>query len=291
LRFRIDTWNCFGMSQGLSAINAVRAPLSERFHHPSVLAQCGVPDVLCVQELLSREAQRFFDGVGEGRFTTRFRDDNRIRFAGGMTMRGSGLGIGARMTLTGTRMRTFPGAQIGWDRLARKGALYTRLAIAEGITVDLVTVHLQAGYDARAETVRAAQLADLRALIGAVGASTRPFIVCGDFNIDGLGPRRQDAAYRGLKRALDGFEDLGATTDLATFEPLPTGNALAYALEPDASTQRVDYIFLRPGRGTTRLHCSQFGRIFDEPLGCASERHEQGAWASDHYGLTATFEY
>jgi len=152
LRFRISTWNCFGMAQGLSAVAALRAPFSERFRHADVISECASPDILCLQELLSRDAQQFFDGVGAGHFTSRFRDDNRMRFRGSVTMRGSGLGIGARLPLTKTVLRTFPGAPVGWDRLARKGALYTQLSFAGGVTVDLVTAHLQAGYDARAIT-------------------------------------------------------------------------------------------------------------------------------------------
>lgn len=291
LRFRIDTWNCFGMGQGLSAINAGRAPLSARFTHKGLLSRCLVPDVLCIQELLSRDAQRFFDGMGMSRFTSRFRDDNRVRFTGRMTMRGSGLGIGARPALSGTRVRTFSAAAIGWDRLARKGALYTQLSFAEGISVDLVTVHLQAGYDARAEAVRAAQLADLKALVEQVGARERPFIVCGDFNIDGLAHRRGLAEYCSLRSALDGFVDLGADTDLPTFDPHPEGNPLAYAMEPDALAQRVDYIFCRPGSGPVRLCCTEFDRFFDAPLLHAAEQARESVWASDHYGLSATFEY
>jgi endonuclease/exonuclease/phosphatase family metal-dependent hydrolase len=244
-----------------------------------------------MQELLSREAQQFFDGIGKERFTSRFRDDNRIRLAGNVTMRGCGLGIGARLRLRKTLVRTFPGARVGWDRLARKGALYTQLSLTTGLVVDLVTVHLQAGYDERASAVRALQLTDLKALIGAVGSPQRPFIVCGDFNIDGREHLRDRVSYRGLSEALDGFNDLGAAADLPTFDPRPQGNALAFAHEPDASEQRVDYIFFRPANGTSRFHCSEVGRFFDQPLTHSIGAHGRGVWASDHYGLSATFTY
>jgi endonuclease/exonuclease/phosphatase family metal-dependent hydrolase len=290
LRFRISTWNCFGMGQGLSAVMALRAPFGARLRDADVIAECGSPDVLCLQELLSRDAQQFFDGVGQGHFISRFRDDNRLRFGRSVTMRGCGLGIGSRSALTKTSVRTFPGARGGWDRLARKGCLYAQLAFAEGVTVDVVTAHLQAGYDARAIRIREAQLADLKLLLASVGSPDRPFIVCGDFNIDGLAPTRGDAPYKSLAAALRGFQDLGATDDLSTFDPHPQGNGLAYALEPRAATQRIDYIFWRPARGPIDLRCTSTERFFDKPLGQTTLPGITAGWASDHYGLSATFE-
>ena len=202
LDVRISTWNCFGMGQGLSAVSAVRAPFAERFRDQGVVSECAAADILCVQELLSRDAEQFFDGLAHGRFTSRFRDDNRVQFGGRMTMRGCGLGIGSRAALTKTVVRTFAGARVGWDRLARKGALYTQLSIEHGVTIDLMTVHLQAGHSAGAIAVRSAQLADLKAFVASVGSPHRPFVVCGDFNIDGLERVRADAEYRSLTAAL-----------------------------------------------------------------------------------------
>jgi len=92
--------------------------------------------------------------VGVGRFTSRFRDDNRMRFGDRLTMRGCGLGIGAHSPFAKTTVRSFPGTQVGWDRLARKGALYTQLSFPTGLTVDLITVHLQAGYTPDCVAVR-----------------------------------------------------------------------------------------------------------------------------------------
>ena len=72
------SWNCFGMGQGvLDAITAMRAPVPERLLHGEVHDACAMPDVLCVQELLSRDAQAFFDRVGSEAFVARFRDHNR----------------------------------------------------------------------------------------------------------------------------------------------------------------------------------------------------------------------
>jgi endonuclease/exonuclease/phosphatase family metal-dependent hydrolase len=278
------------MGQGLSAVSGMRAPFAARFRDASVLSACAEPDILCLQELLSREAQRFFDLVGAERFTSRFRDDNRMGFGGRMTMRGSGLGIGARSLLTKTLVRTFPGARVGWDRLARKGALYTQLSFQAGVTVDLITVHLQAGYDAGAVAVRTTQLADLKQFIDSVSAPDRSFIVCGDFNIDGLGRARGGAEYGALAAALEGFEDLGACADLPTYDPHPHGNGLAYALAPDADAQRIDYIFFRPARDARVLRCKQIEVLFDKPLVATAAFGSTAAWASDHYGLSALFE-
>lgn len=289
MELRIGTWNCFGMGQGLDAVTHVRAPFGERFRDAAVVKACAVPDVLCVQEILSREAQRFFDGLGTTHFLAHVRDDNRVRLTD-PSMRGSGLGIGARAPLHRTLLRSFPGERVGWDRLARKGALYAQLDLGEGLRLDLVTAHLQAGYDERCARVRAMQLAHLEALVREVGDEERHFVVCGDFNIDGLAASRSLPAYVALRAALEGFEDLGAEEDLATFHPKPDGNALAHAFESDGCDQRIDYIFYRPARARGgALRFTGLARFLDVPLEGTRLRDQPG-WASDHYGLTASFE-
>jgi endonuclease/exonuclease/phosphatase family metal-dependent hydrolase len=277
------------MGQGVAALAALRAPCAERFQHDHVVSTCAAADILCLQELMSRDAQQFFDRLPLGRFTSQFRDHNRIAFGPPITVRGSGLGIGARSPLTKTLVRAFTGATAGWDRLARKGALYTQLAFRPDLVIDVITVHLQAGPSTRAATIRAAQLADLKAFVDAVGAPGRPFIICGDFNIDGLAYARANSEYRSLRRALDHFEDLGAAADLATFDPHPHGNALAHEFEPNGLARRIDYIFLRPARGPRELRCKGVEIFFDKPL-TLRRRDGTAAWASDHYGLSATFE-
>lgn len=288
MELRIGTWNCFGMGQGLDAVTHVRAPFGHRLRDAAVIAACATSDVLCVQEILSREAQRFFDTLKSSHYLAAFRDDNRVRLTD-PSMRGSGLGIGARAALERTLLRHFPGERVGWDRLARKGALYAQLGLEGGVKLDLVTAHLQAGYDERAARVRDAQLQHLAALVDEVGSPERPFVVCGDFNIDGLAGSRDLPAYRALRAALDGFEDLGAEDDLPTFHPKPDGNALAHAFEPDGVDQRIDYIFFRPAsRAGGQLRCVGLRRFLDTPLE-ATRVADRPGWASDHYGLTATF--
>lgn len=287
MELRISTWNCFGMGQGLSAVTHLRAPFGSRFRCEEVIRGCADTDVFCVQELLSREAQRFFDALSASHFTAHVRDDNRVRLD--LSMRGSGLGIGARASLDKTVLRMFPGERVGWDRLARKGGLYVQLGVGEGkLPVDLLTVHLQAGYDARAAHVRAAQLAHVAALVEELGSPDRAFVLCGDFNIDGHAGAREGEPYRALRRALDGFEDLGAETDLTTFHPKPDGNGLAHAFEPDGEDQRIDYIFFRPARRDGGLVPQRLCRFLDAPL-ATTRFGDRPGWASDHYGLTATF--
>jgi endonuclease/exonuclease/phosphatase family metal-dependent hydrolase len=276
------------MAQGLGAITARRAPAAPRFADPHVIAACAAADVLCVQELLSDDAQRFFDALGRTRFGSSLRDDNRVSWSG-VTVRGSGLGICTRAALEQPRVHSFPGAGVSWDRLARKGALHARVALDSATVVDVVTTHLQAGHDAAAMRVRAAQLSDLTLLVTSIGSSARPFIVCGDFNIDGLGQARGGAEYPRLAAALPGFEDLGAAEDCPTFDPRPDGNSLAYRFSPDRHAQRLDYVFWRPAPGGGAGRCTELRRIFDRPL-ATTGRGGRAQWASDHCGLTATFE-
>ncbi|AKU93737.1 hypothetical protein AKJ09_00401 [Labilithrix luteola] len=278
------------MGQGFDALMHLRAPAAKRFADDYVITECASPDVLCIQELLSRDAQRFFDRLSLDHHVDRRRDDNRVHF-GTMTVRGSGLGISTRAPLVKTAMHSFPGPSVGWDRLARKGALHAQFAFG-GTHVDVITAHLQAGYDPLAVRVRAAQLESLRNFIDSVASLDRPLVVCGDFNVDGLSHARHSGEYESLQKALDGFEDLGAADDLPTLDPHPNGNALAHAFEPEASPQRVDYIFWRPakGLGAADLRHTAIGRVFDQPLEQTLLPSGNRGWASDHYGLVATFE-
>lgn len=274
-RITIGTWNCFGQGQGLDAVLAERAPHGHRLADDEVHRGCCSFDILCVQEILSRQAQRFFDALDPAHFVARIRDHNRPSFDG--SFRGSGLGISARMPLISTFIRPFRGDRVGWDRLARKGMIYASVEIGGEHVIDLVNVHLQAGYDPAASRVRRAQLDRLAEVVAEVGSPKRSFVICGDFNICGLASSKESDEYRYLMRALDGFVDLGAAGDLPTLHPHPEGNALAYAFEPDAAAQRVDYVFLRsPGN----VHCTEVTRFFDRPI--------KSGWASDHYGLAAT---
>lgn len=275
----IATWNCFGMAQtALDAILATRAPHGARFRNGQVRQTLDGPHLVCVQELLSREAESFFDGLG----ASRVRDPNDTRLWP-VTVRGSGLGIAGRLPFGAHTSEIFASPSAGWDRLARKGTMHVRVFL-DGLEIDIVNVHLQAGYDAQAVAIRTRQIGELARRIEQLGSDQRLFLVCGDFNVCGLGGK--GPAYTELRTALAGFQDLGAAEDLPTFDPHPERNLLAHRHEPSAPCQRLDYIFLRvPPAANLQVEIGPVTRILDRPL--ASEGGDP-LYASDHFGLAAT---
>lgn len=280
----VATWNCFGMGQSVLDVITHLAPFSKRYLSHEVIEECGTANVLCVQELLSRDSQRFFDSLVKKYFSFALRDHNKMGF---ISLRGSGLGVGTREKQLMSKFLPFVSRGAGYDRYARKGGLYTQIE-CDGKTIDLLTVHLQAGYNEACRQVRAAQLAEIAGWVTALGAPERPFIVCGDFNIQGLAHAREIGEYKTLTAMLDGFTDLGAETDLETYHPHPDGNPLAHAFEKEGTPQRLDYILLRPAAKAANLVVRGFDRFFDKPL--TSLGKGIAGWASDHYGLKATFE-
>lgn len=275
------------MAQGLDAVTHRRAPEGSRLSDAGVFEQCADADIFCMQEIFSAEAQALFDRLGSKAFAASFRDHNRPTLWP-TTARGTGLGISTRAALGAPQLRPFQSRGVGWDKLARKGALFARITLAGGAEVDVLTSHLQANYDEAAAQVRAAQLVELRRLIDELGSPDRPFLVCGDFNIDGLATARGQVEFQRLAAALEGFEDLGAGHDLPTFDI--EGNALALHYEPRGWVQRIDYIFYRaPARGPG-LRCRQLARFLDQPRR-DSPPHLPASWPSDHYGLRAVFDY
>jgi endonuclease/exonuclease/phosphatase family metal-dependent hydrolase len=277
----IATWNCFGMAQRvLDALTAVRAPHPERFRDPEVSSAFAVAHIVCVQEILSRDAELFFDALGR----ERVRDENRLRFRP-LSLRGSGLGIASHFAIADTGAHTFSRQGAGWDRFARKGTLYARLSI-DGVAVDVLNVHLQSGYDPAHIAIRNAQLAEVTRRIEELGARDRWFIVCGDFNVCGLGANGSD--YARLREMLPAFEDLGARDDLPTFDPHPERNSLAHYMEPRSPCQRLDYIFVRPPTSGA-IRVQSVIRVLDRPLAATKPPPRmRGAFASDHFALVAT---
>lgn len=293
MRFRVTTWNCFGMAQGAyDAVLGGRAPAGERLRDPDVASVLGEADVLCMQEILSRDAEALFDRVqGDGRAS--FRDHNRLH-VGTRTARGSGLGLGARGALGERQLRHFSTPSVGWDRLARKGALHGRVTLGEGVEVDVITTHLQSGYEAPAIAARMAQLAQVGRLIDEVGSPDRAMIVVGDLNINGLSACRGEDEYRRLREVLAGFDDLGSDGDHVTFHPHPDVNSLAHGSDPGGAAQRIDYVLLRPARAGG-LRCEGVEVVLREPLRQTRAPYFAGvqatrAFASDHFGLSAWFE-
>jgi endonuclease/exonuclease/phosphatase family metal-dependent hydrolase len=294
VRFKLGTWNCFGMARkALDAITGIRAPAPRRLQHDHVVTSCAAPEIFCVQELFSRDAEDFFDRVCKNPAPHRnfafVRDHNRLHFRTA-TVRGTGLGIRSLGALQESRYHHF-NQSTGWDRLARKGLLHARVALSPQIEMDVVTVHLQAGEDRTAALVRQAQLVDVAEFVRSVSSRERACIVCGDFNICGLRSEREGPEYARLTAALPGFVDLGATDDHATFDPAPHANSLAFAFEPEGRRQRLDYIFLRPpGSAGYSIECNGVSLFLHEPLAALPLSSRSNAFASDHFGLVATFE-
>jgi endonuclease/exonuclease/phosphatase family metal-dependent hydrolase len=276
----IATWNCFGQAQGaIDAITAARAPFAARLRNEDLKRTLGGPHLICVQEVMSRDAEALFDGLG----TARVRDKNGMRLWP-VTLRGSGLGIAGRLPLTAHTTQVFEGPSTGWDRLARKGTMHVRVHL-DGVELDLINLHLQSGYDAPATAIRTRQIREVARRVAELGSQERIFLVCGDFNLCGLGT--SGAAYVQLREALVGFDDLGAFDDLPTFDPHPERNPLAHGVEPESPCQRLDYIFLRPARsGVPPVRVRHVARILDRPL----PMEGAALYASDHFGLVATLE-
>src|SRR5262249_29260167 len=151
--------------------------------------ECSDADVFCTQEIMSTDTERFFDGLG--RFSVRHRDHNRFDWRTG-TVRGAGLGIGTRQKPLSLGMRHFARPAVGWDRFARKGTMFARVPVVDGVAIDVLTLHLQAGADPTAKRVRIQQLQSLPALVGEVGSDETPFVIAGDFNIQGLASARDE---------------------------------------------------------------------------------------------------
>jgi endonuclease/exonuclease/phosphatase family metal-dependent hydrolase len=276
----IATWNCFGMAQGVfDALAGTRSPHGARFRDEDVRRAFEGHHVICVQEILSGEAEAFFASLGRARVF----DANGFRWRP-LSLRGSGLGVACASAIEEHRIHPFAARGNGWDRFARKGTLYARLNI-DGVAVDVLNLHLQSGYDASHIAIRNAQLAEIGRRVEELGSLDRPFIVAGDFNVCGLGQRSAD--YELLRRTLPGFEDLGAADDLPTFDPHPERNCLAHYMEPTSPQQRLDYIFVRAPRFRTR----RVMRVLDQPLrSTPPPERMKGAFASDHFALIAQID-
>lgn len=279
-RIVLQTWNCFGAAQTAAAVLRWRGPPDpHRFDHPTLIRVLEEADIVCFQEVFLSDVERFFDGLGHSH---KQRDTNASTLWP-PTFGGSGLGIASRFPILDRLVRPFRKPHVGPERFARKGMLHARVhvqgdATSEGFEVDVVTTHLQAGYTDGARRVRERQLAEIRELVDEIGSPARPFIVCGDLNIDGLRPVREAGEYVALTRTLPDFLDLGADDDHATFHPHPEHNPLAYRFEPAGARQRIDYVLFRAPH-TRHVSAEACEIVLDRPL------DDLRTFASDHFGL------
>jgi endonuclease/exonuclease/phosphatase family metal-dependent hydrolase len=283
-RFVLQTWNCFGAAQSLRSVLTWRGiPDAHRLLHPEVASNVAEVDLVCMQEIFLTEAVTFFDKLVHAH---KARDENAPTFWP-PTITGSGLGIASRWAIRAQSKRGFSRPHASSERLARKGILYVRVAEGEGspMEIDVITTHMQSGYDPAARAIRARQLAELALAVRELGSPDRAFVICGDFNICGLSSRR-DEEYSSLRGALPDFVDLGADEDGPTFHPHPTANALAHRFEADSPQQRIDYVLFRPASrgGPTAASCAITlrGRL---------EGHGPPTFASDHFALRATLSW
>lgn len=271
------TWNCFGAAQGLVAWLRWRGiPEGHRLAHHAVTAALHAADLLCLQEVFLGEAEDMFERLAH---PSKARDHNRAKLRP-FSFGGSGLAIASRAEVIATESRQFRGPTVGVERLARKGMLHA-LVDAGAVHVDVITTHMQSGYGDAAAGVRARQMDQLREWADELGAPSRPMIVCGDFNVDGRAPVRA-REYATLRRLFDGWDDLGASGDRATFHPHPEHNALAHRYDPGAPEQRIDYVLFRGARG---VRATPAERVLDRPLD-GTRTHP-----SDHFGLRVTLSF
>jgi endonuclease/exonuclease/phosphatase family metal-dependent hydrolase len=284
-RFTLKTWNCFGAAQTAAAfLFSKEPPDPHRFRVPELKRIVEGVDVVCMQELFVPSAESFFDALNHDH---KLRDHNTSTWWP-LTFGGSGLGIASRFPIVEQAIIPFSRPHVSSERFARKGVLHARLRVPGElpVEVDIITTHMQSGYDAKARAVRARQLGELGALAERVASSDRPVVVCGDMNIDGLSDARRDSEYRGLVDALPGFVDVGAEADQATFHPHPDVNPLAHRFEANGIRQRIDYVFFRgPDSAAMRVLGSTLR------LQTALETSTAGVtFASDHFALEVTFE-
>lgn len=282
-RFSLKTWNCFGAVQDAKSFLISKEPADpHRFTSEALRRAVEGIDIVCMQELFVRRAEAFFDGLTHDH---KVRDTNSSTLWP-LTFGGSGLGIASRFPIVDRALVSFSRPSVSAERFARKGLLHARVQVGddEPLEVDVVTTHMQSGYDAKARAVRARQVRELRDLVDRVGAPDRPVVVCGDMNIDGSTGTRGEGEYRVLAEALHDFVDVGADDDRATFHPHPDVNPLAHRFEP-GPRQRIDYVFYRAPRGVGMEVLASAVR-FEDAL---PDSGRLGTFASDHFALEVVF--
>jgi endonuclease/exonuclease/phosphatase family metal-dependent hydrolase len=273
--FTLVTWNTFGAAQGPLALFRGRgAAASHRFEHPELLPALEGLDVVCMQELWLAEAVETFTRV-PGLHHRIVAKNHATLWP--LTIGGSGLGIASRHPIVTSEMRDFSRPHVGAERFARKGMAHARIRIGSR-EIDVVTTHMQAGYDDGAKRVRRRHLAELRAFADEHGSPDRPLVVCGDLNIDGLGHVRAHE-YTSILETFADYTDIFEDHDLPTFHTVE--NTLARRYEPNSPAQRIDYVLVRSSGSSLVVRHKDL--LFRAPL---AERDDlETVHASDHYGL------
>jgi endonuclease/exonuclease/phosphatase family metal-dependent hydrolase len=278
--FRLLTLNVFGAAQDATSFFRWRGvPAAARLSHPKLIELAASVDIACFQEVFLREAEEFFDSLPHAQ---KHRDTNETDWRS-LTFGGSGLGIATRFPRLGGGVFRYSPPHERTERFARKGMLHATLDVS-GHRLDVITTHMQSGIEESDRRVRERQIDELASVVARVVADGAACIVCGDLNIDGL--LESSAEFGRLRRALDGFEDLGGPEGVPTFVPRREANPLAHLNDQDHPIVRIDYVWFRPprsgaiqARGPVEVLCEALDESTDPPL-----------HASDHFGLLATFE-
>lgn len=286
------TWNCFGTPQNFLAVVGSLPTYQARFVSRVMQEGAGDPEILCVQELLSRDARKFFDHL-EG-FDTKARETSVVTDS-------TGLGIATRLPVVkDPTYLHFTTLAAGVDALVKKGAMHLRVKLQKGPELDVINTHLQAGGGIAEQDVRSGQLAELGDFVKTHSDPSRALLVVGDFNIQGLrGPDGQHGVeYARLKAALPSLIDLGAFADIPTVDPRT--NTMLKAISPGGSYSRLDYLFFRPanpnpsGVRATSLHLMLTSYLSDIPVQQwqnIGDVRPCPPFASDHFGFAVTLGY
>lgn len=162
--------------------------------------------------------------------------------ARGQVLIGDGLGVLSRFPIEGNTRVPWTGCFGGFDTsdggaadcLAMKGFLMTRVALDDGLTLDLYDLHLEAGGTAKDQAIQADDVAQLAAFIEE-HSKGRAVIVGGDTNLhtDDVHP--------------DGGR--GADTELWRRFLADTGLTDACAATACTDTGRIDKVAYRSGGG------------------------------------------
>ena len=161
------------------------------------------------------------------------------------------------------------------DAVSNKGFVYCLMELAEGVYVDVITVHMDAGYDALSVKARASNFRQLAAYIHSNLTSGRALVVLGDFNYKFL--RKLDDDLYGNLLAPTGLKDVWA-------EVYNNGgyDANAGGFNYDLSGDSLDRALFRSGSYMTLTPVSKTMLSF---------KGENGETYTDHSPMLIEFNY
>ncbi|WBB80117.1 hypothetical protein O7606_01605 [Micromonospora sp. WMMD882] len=259
--FSVLTYNVAGLPEPLSGGNpAVNTrPIGERVN---------AYDVVHVQEDFNYHADLYATD----------RHPHRTRTSGGVPF-GSGLNTMSNLPFADLRRVTWNRCA-GADCLTPKGFTFTRLNLADGVSLDLYNVHANAGSGERDLAARRDNLAQLSAYVAANSAG-RAVLVMGDLNVRYT--RAGDTI--GDFVAANGLTDVWVQQERGGVPPAVGSPALTCdPADVTNACEVVDKILYR-GDGQLRLTLDRYHNEHQRFLDPA------GAPLSDHYPHAAWFTW